>query len=156
MKKLLFLLLSLISLTASAQINDSRTIDFTNPTGLTPSVTPMHGNAQIVMVTDKVFESGPVRISFKNGSVATGAQIVTTKRGDNPETYNLRITSTTFFTVSVVDGAVLKSIQLSEDSFVGDLSVTSEDAAKGDFTETSAYRTWVPADGAGDVTNITF
>ena len=154
MKKLLFLLLSLISLTASAQINDSRTIDFTNPTGLTPSVTPMHGNAQIVMVTDKVFESGPVRI--KNGSVATGAQIVTTKRGDNPETYNLRITSTTFFTVSVVDGAVLKSIQLSEDSFVGDLSVTSEDAAKGDFTETSAYRTWVPADGAGDVTNITF
>ena len=95
MKQLFLFLFCLVSTITSSQVVDKCVFDFTSPQSLNPSITPLHGNAQIVMVTDKVFKNGPIYISFKNGSVATGAQIVTTKRGNSTETYNLRITSTT-------------------------------------------------------------
>ena len=133
MKQLFLFLFCLVSTITSSQVVDKCVFDFTSPQSLNPSITPLHGNAQIVMVTDKVFKNGPIYISFKNGSVATGAQIVTTKRGNSTETYNLRITSTTTMTIFADEGVSLKAIQMSDDSTVGDLSVTSEDAEKGEL-----------------------
>lgn len=154
MKQLFLFLFCLVSTITSSQVVDKCVFDFTSPQSLNPSITPLHGNAQIVMVTDKVFKNGPIYISFKNGSVATGAQIVTTKRGNSTETYNLRITSTTTMTIFADEGVSLKAIQMSDDSTVGDLSVTSEDAEKGELDGYDGYRSWKPAQGVTEVDSL--
>lgn len=156
MKHLFIFIFCLVSSIASSQVVDKCVFDFTSPQSLNPSIIPLHGNAQIVMVTDKVFKNGPISISFKNGSVATGAQIVTTQRGTSPESYNLRITSTTTMTIFAEEGVSLKAIQISDNSTIGDLSVTSEDRFKGELDGYKGYKYWEPATGVDYVNSLSF
>lgn len=133
MKRALLYILLLFTLPVIAQKQDQCVFDFTKPLELNPSVTPINGNAQIVNITDKTFANGPIRISFINGSTFTGAQIATFQNDNDPEYYQLKITKSTTIVFTAVDGASLDGIQVSDDSTIGDISVSNSDKNKGDL-----------------------
>ena len=141
----------LCALPMSAQKLDYKVFDFTNPYNLTPSVTPKHGNANVVLITDLVFKNGPIRISFEKGAQPTGAQIATIGDGAN-ETYHLRVTATTSMTFSTVDGARIQSIKFSDDSEIGDLYL--KNGEPGEQLGEEGNRKW-ECKGA-DVDSVTF
>lgn len=141
----------LCALPMSAQKLDYKVFDFTNPYNLTPSVTPKHGNANVVLITDLVFKNGPIRISFERGAQPTGAQIATIGDGAN-ETYHLRVTATTSMTFSTVDGARIQSIKFSDDSEIGDLYL--KNGEPGEQLGEEGNRKW-ECKGA-DVDSVTF
>ncbi len=121
-RKICLFFLFLLHLPIFAQLQKYVVYDFNNPTQLTPSITPQPDNADVVSVTNEVFTNGPVSISFKAGGQPIGSQIFTfidpyTSR----ITYSLRVTFTTTMTVSVSGGAVLDSIRISDESYMGGL-----------------------------------
>ena len=121
-RKICLFFLFLLHLPIFAQLQKYVVYDFNNPTQLAPSITPQPDNADVVSVTNEVFTNGPVSISFKAGGQPIGSQIFTfidpyTSR----ITYSLRVTFTTTMTVSVSGGAVLDSIRISDESYMGGL-----------------------------------
>ncbi|MBR2018614.1 MAG: hypothetical protein IKA00_15230 [Prevotella sp.] len=148
MKNFLLFFFLFVSMPLMAQKQDFCVFDFGNPLQLSPSVTPISGNAQIVNITDSVFRNGPIRISFIEGPTFTGAQLATFKYENEPEYYQLKITKSTTIVFSAVNGASLDSIKLSDDSTIGDISVIKKDKEKGDFLsrQWSAPANYAPID----------
>lgn len=127
MKKALLLLLLAISLPSMAQLQLSTAFDFGNPLSLNPPITPGDYHGAKVIVFDKVFQFGNVTISFSMGVSSGGsAQIMTTVNQYTGEIgYCLRVTQGAVMTISGINGATLNSIQFSDDSMKGDLSLQS-------------------------------
>ena len=127
MKKALLLLLLAISLPSMAQLQLSTVFDFGNPLSLNPPITPGDYHGAKVIVFDKVFQFGNVSISFSMGVSSGGsAQIMTTVNQYTGEVgYCLRVTQGAVMTISGINGATLNSIQFSDDSMKGDLSLQS-------------------------------
>ena len=128
MKKVLLLLTSLACLPIFAQKSLPGVFDFTNPTHLTPSITPFDYEGGKLNVFDKVFEEGDgmskVTMAFSSGVARNGgAQIVT--HLVNGTSYSLRLASGTLITFTAPSGGHLSSITLSDDSSKGDLSLPS-------------------------------
>ena len=70
MKKILLLMMSFFGMVLAALAQSTATFDFTNPTGLNPSVTPSEAASSGVAVSDQVFSDN-------------GVTLVATKGGDN-------------------------------------------------------------------------
>lgn len=151
MKKLLLLLLGLVSVPSFAQMSLTKVFDFSNPQGLTPSITPFDYEGGKLNVFDKVFEEGDgtskVTMSFSSGVARNGgAQIVTNTV--NGIKYSLRITSGTLITFTAPSGGSIASITLSDDSSLGDLSKPSDQPG------TLSGHTWEA--GTGSVSKVSF
>ena len=137
MKKITLFLLLLVTIHISAQIKRVAEFDFTNPTGLNPSITPRTDNGGGLKVSDKVFTNGLVSISFVEGNQITGAKIMT---GIDEEwgitSYCLRLTYTTQMIFSCTNGAEIDSIRVSHDSVMGDWFLLDEtQPGKLDFSQ---------------------
>lgn len=134
MNRLVFFLLFFISLHVNAQKEASVFFDFSNPIGLNPSITPLEGNGQIVIVNDTTFINGPIQINFDKGDILSGSgvQIITIVSG-NDTTYALKITNTAKIKFTSINGTTLNRIELTENSLSGDISVIRDEKYKGDI-----------------------
>lgn len=79
MKKILLLMMSFFGMVLAALAQGTATFDFTNPTSLTPSVTPSENESSGVSVSDQVFtDNGVSLVATKGGSndarIWTGSQ----------------------------------------------------------------------------------
>ena len=148
MKKVLLFLLLLVSVQTFAQIRRTAVFDFTNPTALNPSITPEPENAQVVMVTDKVFKNLGVNISFNAiGQYPIGARIQTSVLNGNTS-YFLRLASISDMTFGVENGAILNEISFSEETIFGGLYL--KDGEPGTMNPYETYKKWE----AGNTTNV--
>ncbi len=152
MKKVLLFLLLLVSVQTFAQIRRTAEFDFTKPTALTPSITPMTENAQTVQVTDETFKNSAVSISFTPVGVAKGARIQTIVE-DGVTSYLLRLESITDMTFQVANGATLNEISFSNETVFGGLYLRNGEAGAMDPYET--YKKW-EAGSATNVNSVTF
>ena len=124
-----------------AQLHKSVVYDFNNPQKLNPSITPREVNGGVVNVTSRVFQNGPVSISFKPGPQPIGAQIFTFVDDFHSLTsYFLRITSTTTMTVATSGEVVLDSIRISNESTIGDLHLVTGEP--GELDPYQMYKFW--------------
>lgn len=153
MKKVILFLFLLLSVQSYAQIKRTAVFDFTNPTALSPSITPEKENAQNVIVTDKIFKSQGVSISFSTGEdIPIGARIQTTVYNGNTS-YYLRLSSISEMTFGVEDGATLNEIKFSDETIFGGLYL--KEGEKGSIDPTETYKKW-EAGNANNVGSVTF
>lgn len=153
MKKILLFLLLFVSAQSFAQKQASIVFDFTNPTGLTPSVTPMPENAQTVIVTDSVFKNGPIQISFARAtSDAPTTEIVTfVNPYTNEKTYYLKVGAGCDMTFKADNGVTLDSWTASEDGEKGGLHL--KPGQPGYWDQTVPYLSW-NKDGVDTITTL--
>ena len=153
MKKILLFLLLLVSAQSFAQKQASVVFDFTNPTGLTPSVTPMPENAQTVIVTDSVFKNGPIQISFARATPdAPTTEIVTfVDPNNNEKTYFLKVGAGCDMTFKADKGVTLDSWKASDDGEKGGLHL--KPGQPGYWDQTVPYLSW-NKDGNNNVTSL--
>lgn len=152
MKKFLLSLFVFFSVFSFAQKRDYCVFDFGKPEQLTPSVKPISGNAQRLSITDSVFINGPISISFKLGSIPTGATLSTFKFQDEDEYYQLEISKSTTIVFNSREDVSLEKILISDDSTLGDISVTKEDKDKGDLF----LKQWVAPSNHEPINSISF
>lgn len=152
MKKVLLFLLLLVSVQTFAQIRRTAEFDFTHPTALTPSITPMTENAQTVQVTDETFKNSAVSINFTPIGVAKGARIQTIVE-DGVTSYHLRLESITDMTFQVANGATLNEISFSNETVFGGVYLRNGEA--GSMNPYETYKKW-EAGSATNVNSVTF
>ena len=153
MKKVILFLFLLLSVQSYAQIKRTAVFDFTNPTALSPSITPANENAQNVIVTDKIFKSQGVSISFATvGDFPIGARIQTSVYNGNTS-YYLRLSSISDMTFGVENGATLNEIKFSDETIFGGLYL--KEGEKGSIDPTETYKKW-EAGNANNVGSVTF
>lgn len=152
MRKFILSLLALVSVNVFAQIQRTVTYDFSNPRGLTPSVTPKGDGDGRVIIDDrsnfKSFREGPVRVDFSREGNVMGVYI----KDDNDNIY-LEISRGSKMVVTTVDDATINSISFSSDSYLGGLNPTKENENKGDWKYSS--KTWT-ANAGQSVSSLTF
>lgn len=145
MRKFLLTLLTLVSVNVFAQIQRSVTYDFSNPLGLTPSVTPTSAGDGRVGIDEKSsfgsFEEEEIRADFSKNGYVIGVNIFTQNNGQ----IVLEINRGNKMTVSTVDEATINSISFSSDSYLGDLTPIKADENKGDWKYTS--KVWTAYSG---------
>ena len=125
MRFLTLFILGLISNIASAQMSVETIFDFSQPLKLTPSVIPGPDDMDRVAITDSIFNSDGVIVSFKDKGGLTGAQI-RTSIGSKATTYNLTITDLTEFTITLNEGISLQSVYLGENAVNGGLNLSAD------------------------------
>jgi len=126
MKRYLLLLVTLVSVSVYGQIQKQVTFDFTQPSSLNPIITPPDPNLTVsVEVTEKIFKSGEISISFARGSVYGGAQYKVTTSTNGVNNYYLEVNRSTTMTFASNDDAAITSIEISDDSTIGDFSLVS-------------------------------
>ena len=137
MRKIILLVALAFTLQLAAQINVSRTFDFSKPRQLTPSVTPKENVGGSISVLDKKFTNGPIQISFEDGSEQRGVYITTMKNmSTGAIEYFLSIESSSSMIISSTDNNVnLNQIEFVNPYTFGDLYLNSG----GGVLE---YRTW--------------
>lgn len=131
MKKTLFFIFLFTCVYSFGQKQDFCVFDFTNPLGLNPSVTPESGAGARVNVTNTTFTNEIISISFDLGEMKMGAQISTEKTGDDPETYQLRLTTSASMIFKTKEGCHISKIEFSDNSYLGGMSVAESDIDKG-------------------------
>lgn len=95
------------SLQLAAQIEVSRTFDFSKPSQLNPSVTPKEYNGGAVSVLDYKFLNGPIQISFEDGVERRGVYLTTKKFiSSGAFEYYLGIESSSSIIFSAIDNDV--------------------------------------------------
>lgn len=123
MKKTLLLMWAFV-MSIVAGFAQTATFDFTNPKGLTPSVTPSEGTSTGVNVENQTFTNNNVSISWAGieGTTTTGTKVWTGTKGYDLRVYQNQtmtitapkaITSITFTGSDVKDG----SVSVSEGTF---------------------------------------
>lgn len=152
MKKIIFVLCILTVFKAFSQRNCETVFDFTNPTELTPSVTPSSSSGGDQNVNNYVFTSGAISISFGSttDSPNPGARLVTFfDQLTNETTYYLKLSLFTSITFKGIDGVSINSISISDDSQRGGLYLP--DGQPGELN----YFTWTSS-GASNVNSVSF
>lgn len=122
MRRIFLLLFLLVGFKSFAQIQGIAKFDFTEPTKLTPAITPKLENGDVIILSDEVFSNRGVEISFEKGSVPTGAQIQTNIT-DKKTSYCLRVTATTTMTFSGKENVTIDSIRISDFSIIGEIAL---------------------------------
>lgn len=147
MRKFLLTFLAFVSVNVFAQIHRSVTYDFSNPLGLTPSVTPISAGDGRVRIDEKSdfgslkFKEGEILVTFSHNDEVIGVSIFTPSSGKTV----LEINRGNKMTVSTVDEATINSIYFSGDSFLGDLTPIKADESKGEWKYTS--KVWMVNSG---------
>lgn len=137
MKKTLLLMWAFV-MSIVAGFAQTATFDFTNPTGLTPSVTPSEGTSTGVNVENQAFTNNNVSISWAGieGTTTNGTKVWTGTKG-----YDLRVYQNQTMTITAPEA--ITSI-----TFTGsDIKDTSVSASEGTFTN----KVWT-----GSATSVVF
>ncbi len=148
MKQYLLLLLLTLCLPISSQtLEKTAVFDFSNPTSLNPSITPSDESGIGVRVYSTVFKAGAVTLSFSDAVQTGGYAYLMTNINEYQGTtsYSLKFGQGTLVNFNSTGNAVIKKIQISENSITGDtyLSQTSPGSLIG--------KTWT----CGDNNNVT-
>ena len=154
MKRTLFLALLFLTITGFAQKSGSVVFDFSKPTLLSPSVT-IPSDKSNVLVTDLVFENGPIHISFKYGSQPSGARVSSIDHNDGSISYMLEVTATTTMTFSANEGTVINRIEFNGDNtIIGDLGLADKQPGMMDYTQVNCP--WTDKGSEGMVNSVSF
>lgn len=104
MKKLLLLMVSFVLTLTAALAQATATFDFTNPTALTPSITPSETISTGVPVSDQTFTANGISLVATKGS--NDAVVFTTTKSTN----ELRVYKTATLTIASTEGKNISSI----------------------------------------------
>ncbi len=151
-RSLLYLLLFVFSIETFAQKHCTAKYDFSNPTKLTPSITPAEGNGQEISTTNMVFKEGDIEISFRTGTLPLGSSIAT-NIDEGTTNYYLRVFATATMSFIANNGAVLDSIRFSKNTIIGDLALAKNEP--GFLDPEQGYRFWKNNSGK-DVSHLNF
>lgn len=119
MKKLLLLSFMVMAFVTSS-FADEATFDFTNPTGLTPAVTPAETAGQGVEAGSTTFTNSGVSISFATENTGANPVYIWTAKGP---AYELRVYKTWNMTVAAPTGKTISKIAFTGGK-VADASMT--------------------------------
>ena len=112
MKKILLLLLTLISVQGFAQLARTAQFDFAHPNSLTPSISNATYNGAWTMVTDVTFTDGLASISFAYNN----AEIDTWNPTGNNPSYYLSLSRETYMVISVTGGCTINKVTINKNS----------------------------------------
>lgn len=149
MKKTLLLMWAFV-MSIVAGFAQTATFDFTNPTGLTPSVTPNAESSKGVVISDMTFTSGEVSLTATKGS----ADAVLFTKSDGAS-YEVRVygNATTQGTITITAPSPITKVEFGKGSKFG-LSVT--DGTLTSTTWTGSANTIVfTANSRSDIASIT-
>lgn len=150
-KALLLFMFAVISANVFGQKQETAVFVFSNPEGLTPSVTPSPDKGISISVNDIVFSEKSIRMSF--AATSTGARICTSVT-DIPY-YYLQVAVGTTVTFSTVDNATIDEVDVSyTDNILGSLGIKTGQEDKVDWEKTGGeMKHWYLKD---NVDNISF
>jgi len=112
MKKILLLLLTLISVQGFAQLARTAQFDFAHPNSLTPSISNATYHGAWTMVTEKTFTDGLASISFDYNN----AEIDTWNPTENNPSYYLSLSRGTYMVISVTGGCTINKVTINKNS----------------------------------------